>query len=142
MRRHHLLFWSTLALASSTALAVPAYTITDLGTLGGDSSEGTGINAGGQVTGVGDSGAFLWDGTDMLDLNDLIAPGSGWILGQGNAINDAGQIAGSGFIGGQQHAFLLTPIAVTEVPEPGALVLIAVGGIGLGWVRHRRHQNG
>jgi probable HAF family extracellular repeat protein len=30
-------------------------------------------------------------------------------LGQANAINDAGQITGYGAIGGQTHAFLLTP---------------------------------
>ena len=35
MRRHHLLLLGTIALAPGTALAVPAYTVTDLGTLGG-----------------------------------------------------------------------------------------------------------
>ena len=47
MRPHHLLLLGTIALAPGTALAVPAYTITDLGTLGGASSSGTGINASG-----------------------------------------------------------------------------------------------
>jgi hypothetical protein len=45
MRLHHLLLLGTVALAPGTALAVPAYTVTDLGTLGGGFSLGTGINA-------------------------------------------------------------------------------------------------
>jgi probable HAF family extracellular repeat protein len=119
----------------------------DLGTLGGNnlnSSEGHDINASGQVTGesfsldIGSDHAFLWDGMNMLDLNDLIPPGSGWTLSQGNAINDAGQITGSGFIGNQTHAFLLTPMTVTEVPEPGMLMLISTGVIGLSLLRRRQ----
>jgi probable HAF family extracellular repeat protein len=50
--------------------------------------------------------AFLWDPqSGMRDLNDLIPSGLGWELNSGNAINDAGQIAGSGSIGIQSHAF-------------------------------------
>jgi probable HAF family extracellular repeat protein len=45
----------------------------------------------------------------MKDLNKLIPAGSGWVLGQGSGINNAGQIAGYGTIRGQSHAFLLTP---------------------------------
>src|SRR3954453_20268827 len=45
MRRPHLLLLGTIALAPSTALAVPAYTILDLGTLGGTNSFGASINA-------------------------------------------------------------------------------------------------
>jgi hypothetical protein len=56
----------------------------------------------------------------MIDLNSLIDPLSGWELTGGYAINDAGQITGSGRIGGQSHAFLLTP-----VPEPSAWVALA-----------------
>jgi uncharacterized membrane protein len=52
MRPHHLLLLATLALAPDTALAVPAYTVTDLGTLGGGFSKGFDINIHGQVTGT------------------------------------------------------------------------------------------
>src|SRR4051812_32182859 len=97
MRLHHLLLLG--ALAPGTALAVPAYTVTDLGTLGGDTSSGQGINDRGQVTGHSypagsfNFHAFVWDpAARMLDLNDLVAPGSGWVLEQRLAINDAGQI--------------------------------------------------
>jgi hypothetical protein len=46
----------------------------------------------------------------MVDVNDLIDPLSGWELLDADDINDAGQIAGQGLIGGEYHAFLLTPI--------------------------------
>ena len=58
----------------------------------------------------------------MVDLNTLIDPLSGWELSAATAINDAGQITGYGVIGGQNHAFLLTP-----VPEPTTLALLALG---------------
>jgi hypothetical protein len=45
----------------------------------------------------------------MLDLNNLIAPASGWVLNTARAINKSGQIVGTGTVGGHSHAFLLTP---------------------------------
>ena len=82
----------------------------DLGTLPDSSSSGgIAINNKGQV--VGQSGhAFVWSQTNgMQDLNTLIDPASGWTLLWAFAINDAGQITGSGLIDGESHAFLLTP---------------------------------
>ncbi len=49
----------------------------------------------------------------MVDLNTLISPSSGWTLTAAGGMNDLGEIAGYGTIGGVTHAFLLTP-----VPEP------------------------
>ena len=86
--------------------------------------------------------AFLWDGRSMLDLNDLIAPGSGWTLEQGLAIDDAGQITGFGTIGDENHPFLLTPVTVAEVPEPGTLALMGTGAIGLLPRRKSRNDAG
>ena len=73
--------------------------ITDLGTLHGDAcSRGRGLNARGQVVG-GSSDcrnflhAFVWEeGEQMMDLNELIAPGSGWQLTNAININDRGEI--------------------------------------------------
>jgi len=73
--------------------------IIDLGTVNGDAcSRGRGINARGQaVGGSSDCRAFLhafvWEeGGPMLDLNTLIAPGSGWQLTNAININDRGEI--------------------------------------------------
>ena len=48
----------------------------------------------------------------MVDLNTLIDPLSGWVLSDAADINDAGQITGQGLIGGQYHAYLLTPVQI------------------------------
>ena len=50
------------------------------------------------------------------------------MLNEAHGINDSGQIAGYGTIGGQQHAFLLT---LTPTPEPASLSLLALGGMAL-----------
>jgi probable HAF family extracellular repeat protein len=55
--------------------------------------------------------AFLYTSTTgMIDLNSLIDPLSGWELSDAADINEAGQITGQGLIGGEYHAYLLTPI--------------------------------
>ena len=93
-------------------------TMHDLGTLGGFPGEGLGINASGQITGysytIGWEGqhAFLYSGGSMVDLNTLVGPASPWTLTAGQAINDLGQITGYGKIGGETHAFVLSPEGV------------------------------
>jgi hypothetical protein len=58
--------------------------------------------------------ATLWeaDGT-LVQLNDFVPPGSGWILWHATGINDHGQIVGVGFSPdqGSQRAILLIPVA-------------------------------
>jgi probable HAF family extracellular repeat protein len=114
----------------------------DLGTLSlsGLYSYGYGINASGQVVGVSENAglprAFLFDTVHgMVDLNTLIDPASGWRLDAAQGINDVGQITGVGAIGGQGHAFLLTPLSI---PEPSSLVLAALGFAGL--LTHARNR--
>ncbi len=46
---------------------------------------------------------------NMQDLNALIPGGSGWVLRNATAINNAGQIVGWGDVGAESHGFLLTP---------------------------------
>jgi hypothetical protein len=44
------------------------------------------------------------------NLNDDIAPNSGWSLYQAVGINSRGEIVGNGIINGEYHGFLLTPV--------------------------------
>jgi len=49
----------------------------------------------------------------MTDLNSLLPSGSGWDLLDAAAINNAGDIVGTGINpDGVEHAFLLTPPSV------------------------------
>ncbi len=100
----------------------------ELGTLGGATSQAYAINDPGQIVGTsggpGASGqrAFLWDGA-MFDLNDLVAPGSGWVLTTARDINVAGEIVGTGRLGSSvSRAFLLRPggplFRVPSIPPP------------------------
>lgn len=93
---------------SQAALAAaPRYTITDLGTLGGDTSQAYRINRKGHVVGLAKLNAqiyhaFFWDGETMTDLGTLGGPQS-----SAADINDAGQVVGVSHVsGGKSRAFL------------------------------------
>jgi probable HAF family extracellular repeat protein len=82
-------------------------TMTDLGTLGGNSSQGVAINGSGQVVGTsqtstGAEDGFLWSNGTMTDLGPNIAPA---------AVNDNGQIVANAAdtATGQTHTLLLNP---------------------------------
>jgi probable HAF family extracellular repeat protein len=66
------------------------------------------INTG--VCGVGGGPGMLWDNGSSYDLNTLISPNSGFVVGDVNFINDRGEIAATGHLAnGSQHAILLVP---------------------------------
>ena len=95
----------------------------DLGTLGDGSSFANDINNAGDVVGYvqANSGpspfvAFISGSDGITDLNTLIPADSGWSLWFAAAINDNGQIVGSGTFKGEPRAFLLTP--GTSGPDP------------------------
>jgi hypothetical protein len=71
--------------------------------------------------GPGEQRALLWAGGAVYDLNNLIPPGSGWTLFTADAINEAGEIVGTGARAGYASArgYKLTPLA-TSVPETHA----------------------
>ena len=88
---------------------------TDLGTLGDDPSAAWDISDSGQVVGTsaikeGKMRAFLWQNGTMRDLNTLIPTKSGWVLSAAYRINGRGWIVGRGFLHGDSHCFLLTPV--------------------------------
>ena len=81
-----------------------------LGTLpGSKNSAAFGINDSTAIVGTSGDRAFLWTRGKMLDLNACLPSGSGWMLEEARAINNKGQIVGSGKLSGQTHMFLLTP---------------------------------
>ena len=88
----------------------------DLGTLGGGSSFALAINGAGQIVGGSNVAgtfvqhAFLYANGAMTDLNAQLPANSGWVLENATAINDAGQVAGFGLIGGKRHAFLMNDV--------------------------------
>jgi probable HAF family extracellular repeat protein len=94
----------------------------DLGTMGRLNSSAAAINSTGQIVGYvsntdQDLNAFLYTGSQMVDLNDYLPSNSGWLsLATADAINDAGQIAGAGTLtNGEYHAYLLSPAGIRGV---------------------------
>ena len=118
-------------LQPNPAFVISGGSATNLGTLGGLSAAARDINNNGIV--VGDSTladntlrAFIYRNGTMTDLNTLIAS-SGWVLTSAKAINDKGQVVGSGTFNGEAHGFLLSPID-TGAPQPPSIVSQPVGG--------------
>jgi probable HAF family extracellular repeat protein len=95
--------------------------IIDLGTLGGDGSEGTGINDRGEVTGNsgtanGQAHAFLWRKGEMIDLGTL-----GGTASFASGINDRGEVVGSSSLAGDtaEHAFVWRDGTMTDLGSLG-----------------------
>lgn len=88
--------------------------MTDIGTFGGIRGIAYAINSVGDVVGrattaAEETRAFLYSGGILFDLNDLLPPGSGWVLTEANDINDEGEVVGIGRINGEDHAYVMNP---------------------------------
>jgi probable HAF family extracellular repeat protein len=139
-------------------------TMKDLGTLpGGWSSFATSINNLGQVVGSststegpigfrGSNGGFLYSNGVMQDLNELIAPGSGWDIISANQINNRGQILalGMNMDGSKYENLLLTPTGLPEpgnavyptiIPEPSSWIVFGLISVGLAVQQRHRRRN-
>jgi probable HAF family extracellular repeat protein len=78
--------------------------------------------------------AALWSGSEILDLNDLVAPGSGLTLREALDINEAGQIVGRAQAAdGSGRAFLLTPATGGDANLDGAVNVGDLGILALNW---------
>jgi probable HAF family extracellular repeat protein len=98
-----------------------SYSITDLGTLGGNFSSASGINISGQVVGnsstaAGDTHAYIYnDGTGMVDLGTLGGNFSG-----GAGINNFGQAVGFAHeVGNSIGAFLYSNGVMSDLGNLG-----------------------
>jgi probable HAF family extracellular repeat protein len=107
----------------SQAADPPRYSLTDLGTLGGSTSAGYGINARGQVTGTASTTgnlhthAFRYGRCSMQDLGTLGGSNS-----TGEGINASGEVTGNSDIAGNAtfHAFLYTNGVMKDIDPFGS----------------------
>ena len=124
----------------NTAQADLLYNIMDLGTLGGNYSGATSINASGQVTGGsikadGSYSAFVTNTNGrMIDLGTL---GGIYNYGsQGSSINDSGKVVGYSYAAlGPKHAFVTNSSGqMTDLGTLGGSLSVATGINDLGRV--------
>ena len=106
----------------AAAFAQSAYTIIDLGTLGGQDSLGNAINASGQVagdsqiTGSAAYNAYSYSGSTLTGLGTL-----GGSASYGRGINDGGTVAGYAYTAGNitLHATIWNGTTITDLGTLG-----------------------
>lgn len=96
--------------------------VTDIDSFGSSGSNGLAIS-GGVVVGnytladTVSTHAFMHTtATGTIDLNTLLAAGSGWVLTSATGVNSKGAIVGQGTLGGKDAAWVLAPAADTVPP--------------------------
>jgi probable HAF family extracellular repeat protein len=115
------------------ASASPAYTIADLGTLGGTYSVAAAINNAGAIVGESATSfqthAFLYDAGGMTDLGSI---GGANTYSSADAINSAGQIVGYANVApGVYHAFLYSAGSMKDLGSlSGFSAATAINGKG------------
>ena len=115
----------SVSLATISNQSSVAWGVNNHGQIVGASGNGTVIRSPGITTGVS---ATLWNGSNsVVDLNTRISA-AGWHLSTAEAINDAGQIVGSGFHNGIKRAFLLVLPPAISSPTVAPRELLPAGG--------------
>jgi len=116
------IFLIALLFQAKPGIAVPpSYSVKDLGTLGGASSEATGINESGQITGWslaanGHTYAFIYSNGKMTSLGSLGTDSMGY------GINNSGQVTGTTILsGGDLHAFRYANGKIKDLGSLGSL---------------------
>lgn len=69
------------------------------------------INNLGQVVGDAYGTPFIYSNGTMSDVRQMLPKDTPWAISQLHAINDRGQIIGTGSLEGEPHAFILEPFA-------------------------------
>ena len=105
--------WSFNSTLTASSAFVYNGSMVALPSLGGARSAAAGVNKHGVIVGwselpLGIRHAAMWVGGAIIDINTLVAPGSGWVLNNAAAISDRGDIIGSGTDPlGRTRAFIL-----------------------------------
>lgn len=103
--------------------ASPAVILSTTGEFPNGTAEG--ISDKGQIVGeafnsdFSDLHAFMWPSSASpgIDLNTVIPSDSGWELLVARGINNRGEIVGTGFLNGAQHAYVLIPVRSPVAPS-------------------------
>jgi len=118
--------------------------MTDVGSFGGLRMDVTDINEHGVFVGSASSPGpdvgFVYFGGQLIDLNTLIDPATGWTIDAAYGINDAGQIVGNACRNFECTAVRLD--LVSAVPEPAMALMLLPGALLLAGARRRRMRTG
>jgi probable HAF family extracellular repeat protein len=81
--------------------------VIDLGVAAGASSIAYDVNDAGQVVGSDGNGGFIWQDGQLTDLNSQLDAAASFTITSAQSINERGDIAAVGTVGGESHGLLL-----------------------------------
>lgn len=118
--------------------------MTDVGSFGGLNLDVSDINERGAFVGSADTldrprVGYISFGGELIDLNTLIDPASGWVIEGATGINDLGQIVANACRNFECGSVRLD--LVSAVPEPGMALMLLPGVLAVAGVRRRRTRN-